>query len=660
MIHVPSAFQHWSTWAPLLVVLCLAVFAFLEFARVARAVRRAVQENDKALDQSLAVAVQPPKGPSRTTGRQLLSRLGRILQRQPQSEGSRWIVSGTQADVESIYVEACDDALNGSGGWSQFFIGVGHSLTGVALVFTFALIAWVLVTEVPAAIQGVAQSGNAQASQSGTDALQRAVGLMGAKFVVSALGLFLALLFRGFTSLKRDEIVSGVEASLSRHRDLFVVAEAQRGEMLRSDLRRAQEELQQSLASSTDVVTQRLDQLASIEVSVKDMGNEVKAHLGSLMKQHIADQICEAVADLRVFVDQIVQRLESSLTESFTHLATDGISKLTSTLAAIQETIERQTKSDVEKLIVQMREMLSGGFESESRQMTQAMTSLKDVLPRLEGQLRGLTEDMAREMRARAEDGQRAQAELGRQVEGLVAASRQSQAAMDELLLRIGRVAEESTGALHRKLSSSGEALIERFLSASEAGVNNLRTEFGRLIEMASENVSGFSREVSGTRDDLAGARALLQEALGDLRAMTIELRDGVDGTRTGLAAAERTANTFSGAGNVIHEAARRSQDAVRDLGERLGQESELVSKHGALATQIQELLVPALERMFVGYTEAMEEQARQLHDSWQQLAERVKQTVDACGAGLQEGVEQFADQVQILQKQLDRPDGKR
>jgi ABC-type transporter Mla subunit MlaD len=649
IFHMPAAFEHPSTWAPMLFMLLLGILTSLTLVRAARNVRRAIEENDKRFSGTLALALRGPEGGAQTDGRRLLAGFGGIVE-PTHADEKRWAVQGTQTELEQIYADACDDALQGEGLWTRLVIGIGHSLTGVALILTFALIAWVLVTEVPGAIQGVAVSGE---SQEGTVALQRAISLIGAKFVVSALGLALSLVFRGLLAWERGQIAAAVHASLRRHRSLFVGADAYRFDLLRADLNSGQGQLREAVLASTESVSERLLQLGSIEVSVKDMGNEVKAHLGSLMKQHVADQIADAVGELRAYADQVVQRIESGLTESFTRLVTSGVEQLTATLVAIRETIERQTQSDIERLIGEMRDMMTGGFETESRQMAQAMTSLTEVLPRLETQLRGLVVDMSREMQARTDEGQRVHLELGRQVEGLVAASRNSQQAIEGLLARIAEVTEESTGALHARLSASGEAVVERVLSASEAGVSNLRGEFGRLVQVAGENIATFSRQVDTTRESLAGVRSMFQDALADLRAMATDLHTSLDGARNGLVTAERTANTFASAGGLIHEMARTTQDTVRTLGDRLGEEAELVAKHGALARQIREVVVPAFEQVFVAHADGTAEQVRKLHESWQQLAERVRETVDACGAGLQESVEQLAEQVELLRELL-------
>jgi hypothetical protein len=706
---MPTAFGHPTTWIPMLLILVMGLSALVAYRRVADAVLAAVRANATGLDKTLEAAFQDATTPGGPLAEHLLQSITPIVEQVPSTAGKRWLVRGTLADLHETYLAACDEALRGRGRAEQFLVALGQSLTGIALFFTFGLIAWVLASEVPAAIQGVAQTTDAAAAQTGTNALQRAVGLMGAKFGISALGLLLSLVFRAVAASHRQEVANAVTASLNRNRAIFFPAADYRvgllrsdvatmrktlndaieghsraaterldrlssiepsiretangfqselrllAETLRSDLTEARERLRDALIGQGQEVTRRLDELASIEVSVKDMGNEVKAHLGSLMKQHVADLICEAVAELRAFADQIAQRVEGTLTGAFTRLATEGIAQLNSALAGIRETIERQTKTDVEKLVAQMRDMLSGGFHTESEQMMQAMTSLREVLPALEVQLRKMTADVDRQARERAEENLRLQAEVLRQVETVVGANKRSQDALEDLLGRIGRIAEDTTHDLQARLSASGETALARLMEVSQGGLRNLSSQLAQMNEIANGNVTAFSKEVAAAAASLAGARTSLDESLSNLRGMANDLRIGLAGARDGLAAAARTGAIFSTAGDAIVDATRRTHDIVSTIGDRLTQEATLLESHKALAVQFENRLLPALERAFAGYTNAVEEQSRKLHDGWQQLAERVKHTVDACGAGLQDSVEQLADQVGVLKRQLDR-----
>jgi DNA anti-recombination protein RmuC len=303
--------------------------------------------------------------------------------------------------------------------------------------------------------------------------------------------------------------------------------------------------------------------------------------------------------------------------------------------------------------------MMSGGFQTESQQMTHAMASLRDVLPRLEEQLRTMTTDVDRQMRERSEEQQRLQGELVRQVEAVVSANERSRAGLEELIERIGRYAVESTEQLQGRLAESGEAAVNSLITTSADGLRELRLQLGQVNEVATVNVEAFGREVGAAAEHVASVRKSLEDGLVSLRAMAVELNGGLAGARDGLAAAERAGGLFSAAGESITDATRLTEATVSSLGDRLQQEAGVIEAHRALAGQVEKQVLPALERVFGGYTEALEEQSRLLQAAWQLLAEKVKQTVDACGAGLQDSVEQLAEQVGVLQKQLDRAQGR-
>jgi hypothetical protein len=132
---------------------------------------------------------------------------------------------------------------------------------------------------------------------------------------------------------------------------------------------------------------------------------------------------------------------------------------------------------------------------------------------------------------------------------------------------------------------------------------------------------------------------------------MASDLRAGLSGARDTLVVAERAGGAFSTASGTLADATRRTHDVVANLGNRLDQEASVIEAHRTLSEQISSHVLPALEKAFALYTDAIEEQSRKLQDGWLGLAERVKETVDRCGIGLQESVDQLAEQVELLRK---------
>ena len=76
---IPSAFGHTSTWVPMLVVTVMGICAILAYGLASRAVRRAIQGNDAALDRALETALQRPSKEPRPLSEQLLIPLASLL-----------------------------------------------------------------------------------------------------------------------------------------------------------------------------------------------------------------------------------------------------------------------------------------------------------------------------------------------------------------------------------------------------------------------------------------------------------------------------------------------------------------------------------------------------------------------------------------------------
>src|SRR5262245_32050871 len=159
-----------TTWVPMLLVVLLGIAALIAFRRVAQSVHSAILRSDESLDDGLATA-SSVAGRGRSLPERLLAPLARLLAEAPRPDGGRWVVHGDASALYTSYLDACEDALRGHGRLGRFFIFAGHSLTGIALVLTFALIAWVLASQVPIAILGVSQPSTGHGGQAGTDAL---------------------------------------------------------------------------------------------------------------------------------------------------------------------------------------------------------------------------------------------------------------------------------------------------------------------------------------------------------------------------------------------------------------------------------------------------------------------------------------------------------
>ena len=457
-----------------------------------------------------------------------------------------------------------------------------------------------LAKDVPLAIQNVAGDAtaapevNAALQRLGNDALQRAVGSIGAKFTVSAAGLLFSLVFRVVEGWARSAIYEAARQLGHANRTLFVSQEAHRFSVVRDSLAAIRAESAEGTAKQTQAlvaalvaverevhqgdiqlvaslgavkqqvqegdkaVVAALAGLSSIEVSVKAMGAEVTAHLGSILKQHVADQICDALADLRAFA----QEQTENLAKAFGAITAEENAKLRESMDGVQRTIAEQSKSDVGKLVEQMRDMMSGGFQSESQNMTSAMAALRDVLPKLEEQMRRMTEDVDREMRERGEVSGRMQSELLQQLERALATSQSSQQESQAALQRPLLATEQSAGALQARIVGTGEEMVGRLMGASSQGLADVRAKLEAIGEATNGTAAEFLREVSATKRSLEESRTALADNVNAVRQLAERsCAATLGGTNTALQHSSTALAKFDGASGAVGQAAahRRS-----------------------------------------------------------------------------------------------------
>ena len=607
-----------STWMPLSFVMGLGLAACYSAWRDRGVLLAQIQENDR--DLSAALRQAEAKGPRVVGAPRLLFRLLPLLDDGPESSGPTGGPRLVRGNFAEAYAEACAGALGSGSTASRMLNAAGHALTGIALIFTFAFIAYVLASEVPAAIKAVSTPSKAG---NGNQSLETAVALIGAKFMVSAAGLLLSLVFRWVEGAMRQQVFDAALHSGHHHRGHFISRDAWRFGIV---------------ASRLDGLNQQLSGLGSLEVSVKALGNEVTAHIGSLMKAQVADQICGALDDLRVFAEKLTSDLSTKLSES----SAAENKALKESIDGVRSTIAEQSKSDVGKLVEQMRDMMSGGFQSESQNMVQSMAALRDVLPKLEEQMRHMTEVAGNDMRSRGEANAKMQSELMAQLQATISSAQLGQAASQAALTRLIAVTEQSAGTLQSKISASGKQALDQLLEVSSKGLGKVGEQLSSLNSLASGNVAAFAQEVGQAKKTMEDARSALTASLESLRALSTELRASLGGTNTALERSSTAFQRFDSASSSVGGASTQIGQAVTALAGWVGREEQLLVQQRRLAEEV-------LPRLMTQYVKMLDDQSKRIEASWADLAEKVGRTVKGAGADLAENVEALVEQVGVL-----------
>ncbi len=343
---------------------------------------------------------------------------------------------------------------------SSFGFLIGSTYTGIALVCTFGLIAWVLFTDVSQAIQqNTANSG----------ALANAVRTMGAKFVISSTGLLLAILHMFVQWWQTHGLRTALDRLEGELAPCFIDLRRAKLEIMEESLSCARE-VRPSIEQHERHSVERLDRLRDIEVSVKDLGGEVTASLDGIMREAIAEQVRSLLTDMRAFAEQIAGDVQKSVQGNLGELS----GQLVTALSRIQTALESQPQSEVEKLLRCVQDAVTGGFSSETKNMSKLLSEFQNVFPTLAHQLQGVSENLQAVLSGLAAQQQAHNALM----EGM------AQATADNVQRLGSELAREGSGAMERVLHATNERIDGMVQALHEAAqhtagrASGMRTDF--------------------------------------------------------------------------------------------------------------------------------------------------------------------------------------
>jgi uncharacterized phage infection (PIP) family protein YhgE len=366
------------------------------------------------------------------------------------------------------------------------------------------------------------------------------------------------------------------------------------------------------------------------------------------MKQSVADQICIKLAEISGYADKAVTRMQDTLSQNFAQATAHEMEQVRNTLDTIRAAIADQGKGQIGSLIENMRDMMSGGFRSESQGMVEAMSGLRDAIPKLDAQLRNMASDVDRDFRERNESTHRIQRELLTQMQATLASNREAQATSQEAVARLLENAQSSTVDLQNRIANSGEEMVTRLVNTAMSNFGDLRNQFEKLNQLAAGNVGDFSREVGAARDALAGTRTGLEGTLAIIQVMADKLRNGLDGSVAAATHTRQAMETYERATQLVQSTTERLTTSLTGLDERLRKEENLLVQQRDLAERI-------LPTLLTKYLEMIDQQSNQIRRAWSELAEKVEITVARSGDALSEGVGDLGEQVEQLKNALEK-----
>jgi hypothetical protein len=529
----------------------------------------------------------------------------------------------------------------------SFWFSLGGILTGMSLVATFILIALVMKYDVSGAIR---ESGGGDEAAS-TGHLASAVGLLGGKFFISAAGVGGSVLALLLTNWQRARIFLLAEHPGQRLMSAFLSVEALQlnAKLHQMELLRAEREsrLQQheEVCRHFDTLTTRIEKLNSIEVSVKTIGNEVSANLKNIMKDAMGEQLKDMLETTMVDVANIATRVQQELSESFGKQLQFLAGEVQRSLAAVQKAVEGQGQGQLEKILDQLQNTVSGGFQNESQKMIAALEGFASVVPALELQLRTMTGKVAEESRQRAQESAEMNQALMQRVSSLLETMSAQQAANAQAIERIQAASEQGAEAMARRLEASGAGLVSNVLGASraeiEAIVGQLRVaaeasvrQYGDIDAQASNAAAAVTQATQGL---IASANSIIEVAN-----KTSHL---VAQTRGSSEAIQSASQQFLHAGSTLLGSVQQMQAVIEATRVQTKEQHDLLLKQREYTKEV-ERLWPTL---FDTYLNRFKAGAEELGRSWEGFHQKISSVSNTVGADFGHNTEVLSEAVDKL-----------
>ncbi len=653
-----------------LVVVALFFLLLAGMLRRALSVRRAARGlAERARRGAETTAAPPNKDPDAI----LWSHFQRcVVQREDTSDGSRYVVS---SPVGAALHEAVETWLSRSRAFAM-----GSSLTGVALIFTFGLISWVLVTDVSKAIGALAE---AATSASANKDLSSAVQRMGAKFAISAAGVLLSiahtLLARSLrrfahTGLREAEAALAVLCvNIDQHRlrtaEAAEQAAGERNEKLATILESNGASLHEVLSTSNDLhratlailqdeaeasakrfggLTQQLGtldssvrKLSSIEVSIQAIGTDVATNIGKMMRQSMAEELKGILAEMMANLEEMAKQFQGELAQTILN----EMMQVREALAGVRRSIESQGESQLEAILRQLQDVLSGGFQSESANMTTVLRQFAEVVPELSKQIQTMTGQMTEEMGRKAEESRRiSDALLGRMSE-LVERLESQQSASHAAIERMTAASSEGAALASERIARSGQEVVDRLLKASGEEIGQILTRFREMSEVSALQTGDLAGQMAKIVESVTVARDALERSAGGLSQMATRLHDVLAGGQKDAEATRAALTQFTEAGRVFATTTQGARQLVEELGQRIQAQQSLVEQERAHAQRVEEVW----PKLFDTYLQEFKRQSEALASAWQSQADKVDALVRGASASLASNVGELSDSVDRL-----------
>ncbi|WP_224371202.1 hypothetical protein [Hyalangium versicolor] len=546
--------------------------------------------------------------------------------------------------------------------------GFGKNLTGIALVLTFSLLGVVLVGPVQEAL---ASNGTRTDSQSSL--LSQAIGQMGAKFFVSAAGLVLSFLFQWVASALEGRLLARLDAMRTGFERNTQTLEAHEI-ALASARKDALGELKGELSQTRRELSERLEQLESVNVCIQDIGTQVQAHFGTMMKEHVGDVITRQLTSVERAVREIAAELQRSIASGFAATLQKEMSTVRAHLEAMNKVLSERQEHDLGRIIEQLRDTVSGGFQSQSRDMARQMEELVNVLPRLEHQFETMSQMMGSNARQWGSENQRTIDALGEKVSALVGSFDKVRDGLETAVARVLKASTESShrlGLENQQVLGQLQGTVQEVLSEmkeSSRQLMNAASRSAQELQMHTERQAGtLNHQVEALRAaaamDMSSVQAKSKEfaaTMGTtqegLRKLTEQLSVAASQLVSATREVERNQGNSEKLSVRMDEVANRLISAASSFNQLSEERKKVIEREESLLSvqrQALDRVDPVLKGLTRTYEESVSRQAQTLSGHWTTVTEQLSAVVGRTSGELLQGVEDLTEVVEDLKKTL-------
>lgn len=553
------------------------------------------------------------------------------LLRSETPDGQRFVLAKSLAAVRREYAE--DEV---SHHWAFWFGGL---LTGLALLATFVLIAYVMTNDISGAIRDTAGEDDTAMGH-----LSEAVRTLGGKFYISAAGIGGSVLALFSSNSARNAILSCAEHPEPRLLSAFTTVEAMllNAKLHELELARADREARAAqhveLCSKLDMLNTRVEKLNSIDVSVRDIGNEVSANLKNVMKEAMADQFKEILVQTMAEVSAIAERVQGSLTQTFGQQIQKLAQGMQEGLDALKRAVEGQGQGQLEQILDKLQSTVSGGFQSETKNMAVALDGFAKAIPALEQQLRTMTSDIAAESRQRSTETARTTQMLLDQVASLVDAISAQQTANMQAVAQMQAAAAQGAEDMARRLEASGANLVSSVLGSSRAEIEAIVGQMRAMAEWNASHQGDIEARAANASNIVAWASDALAKSAQSISEISNQTQGVLTQVRQSSEEMQSVAQGFLNAGNTLVVSVESMRKVVESTRAQTQEQQALLVKQQQYTKEVEQLW----PKLFDTYLGKFRESADELARSWADFHSKIETASKCVGA-------EFAENTLVL-----------